>query len=284
MPRLRGVLSPSSLFRLSHRQLCPPPPLRPWIPHRRTLRSPTIRTFSTASPPPSARRQPAQWPRHFRSILYAIIFGSLGYHCVNEGTRDFFTPVLQPGTAEDIEAQKQIGEEFDRLKIVKKLRADPDFVEWEAYGNFSPEEKAKRVTSGGLSGSRGISSQHIFWNEKTKTAISVLYLGNGIAGWPGIVHGGALAMLLDESMGRVALRNVAARTGVTANLNMEYRKPVIPGQFCTVTARYEPEKSNERKAMVSGELRDSTGRLCIEANALFVVPRSLTLRKLDDGF
>ncbi|KAI1948101.1 hypothetical protein LOZ53_005821 [Ophidiomyces ophidiicola] len=193
-------------------------------------------------------------------------------------------PVAEPDTPEDVENLRQIQEQFDKLPIVKKLRASEDYVEWEAYSNFSPEEKARRLTTGPLRGSRGISTQTIFWNEQEKTATSVLYLGAGIGGWPGLVHGGALATLLDEAMGRVALRSFPARTGVTANLNVNYRKPFFADQFCIITAKCEPEQSNERKAIVKAEIRDSAGSLCTEASSVFVVPRNMTLRSLADGF
>ncbi|EAS30384.3 thioesterase [Coccidioides immitis RS] len=276
MPRLSGVRLSSPLFYILRRPASTSP-LRLAVP------LPATRSLTTTSSSPPGRK-PAQWPRHFRSILYAIIFGLFGYHSIDRIVDQFAGPVYQPDTPEDQEAQRQIREQFDKLNIVKELRENPEFVEWEAYGNFSPEEKRKRLTTGGLRGSRALSSQRVFWNERDKTAISVLFLGNGIDGWPGVVHGGALAILLDEGMGRVALRCVPARTGLTANLNIDYRKPVLSGQFCTVTAKYVPEKSNDRKAAIKGEIRDSMGRLCTEASALFVVPRTLTLRKLGDGF
>ncbi|KMU90715.1 hypothetical protein CIHG_08675 [Coccidioides immitis H538.4] len=285
MPRLRGVRLSSPLFYILRRPASTSP-LRLAVP------LPATRSLTTTSSSPPGRK-PAQWPRHFRSILYAIIFGLFGYHSIDRIVDQFAGPVYQPDTPEDQEAQRQIREQFDKLNIVKELRENPEFVEWEAYGNFSPEEKRKRLTTGGSGvvepsrrslGNIGINSTRVFWNEKDKTAISVLFLGNGIDGWPGVVHGGALAILLDEGMGRVALRCVPARTGLTANLNIDYRKPVLSGQFCTVTAKYVPEKSNDRKAAIKGEIRDSMGRLCTEASALFVVPRTLTLRKLGDGF
>jgi acyl-coenzyme A thioesterase PaaI-like protein len=39
-----------------------------------------------------------------------------------------------------------------------------------------------------------------------------------MAGWPGVTHGGVTATVLDEILGRVALRQFPSMTGVTANL------------------------------------------------------------------
>lgn len=85
-------------------------------------------------------------------------------------------------------------------------------------------------------------------------------------------------------MGRVALRTVPARTGVTANLNINYRRPFFSKRFCIVSAQYVAEKSNERKATVRAEVQDEDGVTCVDATALFVVPRSLTLKAVGDGF
>lgn len=43
--------------------------------------------------------------------------------------------------------------------LVSDLRKDPDYVEWEAYENFTDEEKAHRLSSGPLRGSRGFALQ-----------------------------------------------------------------------------------------------------------------------------
>ncbi|PGH08642.1 hypothetical protein GX51_01162 [Blastomyces parvus] len=221
--------------------------------------------------------------RRLRSLLYVAIFGSLGYTIGNALTT-FLTNPAPPGSHEDTLRVQYLRQVMDSLEMVKKLRADPDYVEWEAYSNFTEEEKPHRLTSGPLSGSRNIPVQRVFWNEKEHKATTVVHFGIGVSGWPLIVHGGVIATLLDESLGRVAIRSFPARTGVTANLNIDYVRPVKALEFYTVTAEHDPEKSTERKAIVKGEVRDSKGRLCATGNALFVVPKTVTLRTLGDNF
>lgn len=49
---------------------------------------------------------------------------------------------------------------FDiRVPIVQELRKNPDYVEKGVYGNFEEENKAHRLTSGPLAGSRGLALQ-----------------------------------------------------------------------------------------------------------------------------
>lgn len=91
-------------------------------------------------------------------------------------------------------------------------------------------------------------------------------------------------MILDEALGRVAVRSFPARTGVTANLNINYRAPVYSGDFYAVHAMLDQERSTDRKAYVKAEIRDYKGKLYVEATGLFVVPKSLTLRQIGDNF
>lgn len=89
---------------------------------------------------------------------------------------------------------------------------------------------------------------------------------------------------MDECLGRVALRSLPARTGVTANLNINYRAPVRSGDLYTVYATLDQERSTDRKAYVKGQILDDNGKLYVEATGLFVVPKNLTLRKIGDNF
>lgn len=94
-----------------------------------------------------------------RRLIYAGIFGGLGIGAGKLiGQRIAPPPV--PGSPED---QKQL-ERLERayeigLPIVKQLRDDPDYAESGVYEYFSDEQKAHRLTSGPLAGSRGLGLQ-----------------------------------------------------------------------------------------------------------------------------
>ena len=45
-------------------------------------------------------------------------------------------------------------------------------------------------------------------------------------GYPGVVHGGIIASMMDEVMGRVFMGGAIDRFMVTAELKIRYRKPV----------------------------------------------------------
>jgi len=126
--------------------------------------------------------------------------------------------------------------------------------------------------------------QKIFWNATTGEAVSVIFFGGALSGWPGITHGGAIATVIDESLGRVAARSVPARTAVTANLELHYRAPTLANQFYVLKVGPVKEGSTERKAYVDGRLETLDGKVCVEAKGLFVVPKGFKPGEIDDRF
>ncbi|RAH66788.1 PaaI family thioesterase [Aspergillus aculeatinus CBS 121060] len=238
------------------------------------------RALNTAAQPSSLRS--SRWPRR---LLYMAIFGTCGAAFIGSWMDENVSAPALPGTLEDQGRLEAINSKFEHwLPIVQRLRANPDYVEADVYGNFSEDEKTQRLTSGPLRGSRGIGLQRVFYNDKEKTAVNVAYLGPGLEGWPTMVHGGALGTIIDEHLGRVAIRNLPQRTGVTANLELQYRAPVFSNNFYTFHATLDQERSTERKAFVRGEVRDMVGKLCVEASALFVVPKNYKLREDGERF
>lgn len=113
----------------------------------------------------------------------------------------------------------------------------------------------------------------------------------------GIVHGGMLATLMDESMGRCGLAALPGKIGYTANLKVDYRKPVKAGSY--VVVRAEVVRLEGRKVWVRGRIEglrvgvggvggvgggevggkgeeggEGQGDLLVEAEALFVEPKN----------
>ncbi|KAJ5571397.1 hypothetical protein N7535_005057 [Penicillium sp. DV-2018c] len=245
-----------------------------------SLRRPAARNVSTVTQP-VVPRQSSRWTRR---LIYASIFGTLGLGAGKWFDNKVSAPPA-PGTLEDQAELHEIQRVFDiGLPIVQELRRDPDYVEKEVYQNFEDEHKTHRLTSGPMAGSRSLGLQRVFWNEKEKKIVSVVFLGPGLEGWPTMVHGGALGTVIDENLGRIAIRHFPARTGVTANLNLNYRAPVFSGNFYTLHTSLDQERTTDTKAYATCEVRDIAGRLCVEASGLFVVPKKLKLRKVGEYF
>ena len=92
-------------------------------------------------------------------------------------------------------------------------------------------------------------------------------LGERYQGGGGMAHGGIIATLLDEAMGKVCrFRNVRA---VTAELTVEYLKPVKVEAEIVVEA-FESEQRG-RNLFLAGEIRNSIGEVLAKGKGRFVV-------------
>src|SRR5712672_1284271 len=92
-------------------------------------------------------------------------------------------------------------------------------------------------------------------------------LGERYQGGGGFAHGGMIATLLDEAMGKVCrFREVRA---VTAELTVEYLKPVNVQTEIVVEGRETEMKG--RNIFMTGEIRDSAGAVLAKSRARFVV-------------
>ena len=92
-------------------------------------------------------------------------------------------------------------------------------------------------------------------------------LGERYQGGAGFGHGGIIATLLDEAMGKVCrFREVRA---VTAELTVEYLKPINVQHEIIVEGRETEMKG--RNIFMSGEIRDTAGLVLAKGRARFVV-------------
>ena len=88
-------------------------------------------------------------------------------------------------------------------------------------------------------------------------------------GYPGRMHGGVITAILDETIGRaIMVRHGEAIWGVTAELNLRFRKPVPLGVELTAVGRIVSE--NSRLFEGRGELLLPDGSVAVEATGKFV--------------
>ncbi len=85
-------------------------------------------------------------------------------------------------------------------------------------------------------------------------------------GYPGVVHGGIVASMLDEVAGRAAMQGDTTRFMMTAKLNVRYRKPIPIGERLRLVGRQESRRG--RLTSVRGEIWLPDGSLGAEADAL----------------
>jgi uncharacterized protein (TIGR00369 family) len=104
-------------------------------------------------------------------------------------------------------------------------------------------------------------------NEKRRI-IGRFVLGERYQGGGGMAHGGIIATLLDEAMGKVC-RFREARA-VTAELSVQYLKPVSVREEIIVEGWEEAEQKG-RNLFHIGEIRNTAGDVLASGKARFVI-------------
>ncbi len=97
-------------------------------------------------------------------------------------------------------------------------------------------------------------------------------------GWPGFVHGGLVATMLDEAMGWVTMSH--GIWAVTGKINVRYREP-IP-LFRPVTIIGLIEKNRGKWSLVRAEVRSQKEEVHAEADAIFMRVSGERQRELED--
>jgi uncharacterized protein (TIGR00369 family) len=104
-------------------------------------------------------------------------------------------------------------------------------------------------------------------DQDARRATGRFVLGPRYGGGAGFAHGGVIAILLDEAMGKIS--KLCEERAVTAELNIEYCKPVPVDAEITVSGWQEDEKGRNRFRI--GEIYDAQGNLLARGRGRFVV-------------
>jgi uncharacterized protein (TIGR00369 family) len=100
---------------------------------------------------------------------------------------------------------------------------------------------------------------------RSRTTITRAY-----AGYRDFAHGGIVATMLDEAMGW-AMLHVAGRHGVTKDLRVRYRRPVMVEREIVITAKVAGEKATT--VHLEARIEDARGRLLARAEGEWVAVR-----------
>ena len=161
--------------------------------------------------------------------------------------------------------------------LTQTLRADSHFSESRPHLKIPAVQRDQNLTGGTLAGRGRIVVPPFTWSEDGgKSLVSICYLGTDLCGHPGIVHGGLLATLLDEGLARCCFPALPNKVGMTASLNINYRKPAPAGAYVVLKAK--TVRVEGRKAWVEGRIETLAGegeqpQVLVEATALFIEPR-----------
>ncbi len=116
-------------------------------------------------------------------------------------------------------------------------------------------------------------------NLETGRTAGKFVLGANYAGGGGFAHGGIIAVVLDEAMGK--LSKINDERAVTAELTIEYRKPVHVDREIIVEGWQQEEKGRNRYRVA--EIRDTKGEILARGKGRFVVVDEKHFARATDG-
>ncbi|GIJ89609.1 hypothetical protein Asppvi_008554 [Aspergillus pseudoviridinutans] len=213
---------------------------------------------------------------------------------VDDGSSSFL-PNHRPSAAQRPRPQTNpIDDLISQTPIVQALRRDPAYIESRPHLVMNPSLRPNHFIAGPNSGPGKITVPPYVWMAKnprtaagttTSRMVSVFHIGPQLCGHPGFVHGGLLTVMFDEAFARCVSTSFRSGLGMTANLNVDFRKPALPDRLYVLRA--ETVKVEGRKAWVEGTLTSlppvgdaSEPVMVAEGKALFVEPKFAERLKL----
>ena len=116
-------------------------------------------------------------------------------------------PPPDPDHPSAIAYTEDLENRLQNLPALAALRSKPDASEWyetRPYMAVPKEQLANSLTGGALRGPGKLTLPPLVRARKDESeAVVITHLGTALCGHEGIVHGGLLATMLDESLGRI---------------------------------------------------------------------------------
>lgn len=134
------------------------------------------------------------------------------------------------------------------------------------YGARVKQPNSRHCFGCGIENVHGL--QLAFYETAANQVEAEYQIPERFQGYPGIAHGGIVAAMLDEIIGRSTMVVDASRFMVTASLKVRYRKPVPISEPVRLVGRLS--RMRGRVAKAEGELRLADGTLAAEAEATLV--------------
>ncbi|KIW82295.1 hypothetical protein Z517_05322 [Fonsecaea pedrosoi CBS 271.37] len=110
-------------------------------------------------------------------------------------------------------------------------------------------------------------------NDPVTEAVTLISLGSDLNGWSDTIHGGFLAVLLDECAGVLLGLNEGSGNAepprvYTAYINISYKRPVRTPQI--IVAKATLRSKTGRKMVVTVDILDPEGTVLCSAETMFI--------------
>lgn len=116
-------------------------------------------------------------------------------------------PPLDPNDSSTIAHLESLEDALLNLPLLRAHRSRPDAQDWyeaRPYTKLPEERRVHSLTAGALRGPGKLALPPVVRAKKDESEnIFFVHVGRSLCGHEGIIHGGLLATLLDESLGRI---------------------------------------------------------------------------------
>lgn len=131
----------------------------------------------------------------------------------------------------------------------------PLYREFRLHSNMPPKSLSAHMVGGSLFApdKLPVYPRLFIQTQPTCSIIAVFYIGRHLCGHPGYVHGGVLFSLFDDIFARCSALILPNGIGMTANMNINFRKPSLPDRVYILRA--EVASHEGRKSFVNGSIR-----------------------------
>jgi hypothetical protein len=131
---------------------------------------------------------------------YAI---AVGYIELPYGMNYRASKLPKQGSEEEEKYLKQVEMTLHSLPIVQRLSQDKEWIKTVGIFSIPNEDIPHNLTMGVLAGAGKITVKPVtFYNARTKEFVAIMHVGQDVCGHRGLVHGGFLATVLDECLGK----------------------------------------------------------------------------------
>lgn len=110
---------------------------------------------------------------------------------------------------------------------------------------------------------------HMEFFEEGDQIISFWRPQDHFQGWVGVLHGGIISTLIDETAGWVVTRKLQS-AGMTARLNVSFKKELLASET-QITIRAQLSQQRRQLADIHVVVENAHGEVCAEGDATYFV-------------
>lgn len=119
-------------------------------------------------------------------------------------------------------------------------------------------------------GQRNPFGLHLVFQQEERSIVADFQPREEHQGFPGVIHGGIVASVLDEALGRTSLLGEHPVWTMTGKLEIKYRRYVPYGPLLRVRATLESDRRRVQQARGVLTLTEDEDTILAEANGIFL--------------